>query len=63
MALFQFAVQVNRLAQGVTRSGSQPSSSRRHILLHLHHHHRLLHGQHLRRFCHRHLPERGRTGI
>ena len=34
-----------------------------HLLHHLHHHHRLLHGQHLRRFRHRHLPEGGRTGV
>ena len=33
------------------------------LLLHLPHHHRILYDQHLRRFCHCHLPERGRGRI
>jgi len=45
------------------RSPSQLPSNRRSLLLHLHHYHRILHGQHLRRFRYRHIPERGRVRL
>ena len=59
----QFDVHVDRLARGGHRSGAQRAPARRRLLLHLHHHHRLLHGQHLRRLRHRDVSKRGRARV
>lgn len=54
---------LDRLSCGGLRPDIQLSSVCGHLLHHLHHSDRLLHGQHLRRLRDRHLSERGRTGI
>ena len=57
------AVRFDRLASRGHGPHSQLSTDDRLFLFHIHYRHRLLHGQHLRRFRYRHFPERGRAGV
>ncbi|GIY64028.1 hypothetical protein CEXT_580931 [Caerostris extrusa] len=63
MGFSQVVVRGHRLESGGRGTLPQLPAHGGHLLHHLHHHHRLLHGQHLRRFCHRHLSERGGAGV
>lgn len=60
---FQFTVYLYWFQRGRPRGYPQCSSRSGNILLHLYHRHCFLHGEHLRRFCYRHLPEWRRTGV
>ena len=57
------SVCVNRFQCRRYRTNPQLSTHCGRFLFHLHHYHCLLHGQHLRWFCHCHLPVRGRVSL
>ena len=57
------AVRLDWFAPRRSRADPQLSTHDSLLLFHFHHRHRLLHGEHFRRFRYRHLPERGRAGV
>ena len=62
-APLQIAVRVDRFARRGSGADLQLPASDCLLLLRFYHYHRLLHGQHLRRFRYCHLPERRRERV
>lgn len=61
--LLQVTLYINWLERRRQRWHLQCTSWSGHFLLHLHHCHSFLYGEHLRWFCYRHLPEWRRTRV